>query len=500
MADDDPWAAYLAPAAPSGDDQWSQYLAPPTAPRAPTAPASSNIVPPGGGQPGLSWDPLAGLPTSVAQFLGNGSDPTPTGQPWSGQILPISGDGKGNVSLDSNAGILGSIKNAVTLPGDVATGQVDPMSPEAIGRSAELAGVASPINPGARAGEAAIPGAASAFTPGKVIPPTADALRAAAKEGYNTAAAAGVDYSSPHVADLAQGVQSDLNGKGIIGTLAPKTHAILNQLQAVPAGESSVPFGSLDAARKAFGHAAGDFTNPTEQLAAKTAQRAVDGFVSAPPAGAVVAGDAPAASQAVQDARANYAAASRSDTLNGIEEKAELRAAAANSGANTGNSIRSRVASLLSNPKQSAGFSPDEIDALNEVVRGSPTRNAVRIAGNLLGGGGGMHGAGMGLVLGTMGEHMGGPAGAAIGVAAPFAGAGLKHLDNSMTGQSLTAADELTRSRSPLADALKSDTSPVLDSPTRRAALARALLSTSPPQWSPGQSWNPANPMGGGSV
>src|ERR1019366_956247 len=132
---------------------------------------------------------------------------------------------------------------------------------------------------------------------------------------YDAAKATGAEYSSPHIAEMARGVQSNLENDGILSIGAPQTHAILNSLQAVPEGESTVPFGSLDAARKAFGHAAGTFTNPTEQLAAKRAQNALDQFVSNPPDGAVVAGDAPAASQAVANARGNYAAAMRSQTL-----------------------------------------------------------------------------------------------------------------------------------------------------------------------------------------
>lgn len=476
------------------DDLVPQSAPAPQAAAAPSAglfddlvPNQADIVPAGMGQPGLSSNPWAGVPTSLSEFLGNGKAPSQESGPWKGSVLPISGDGKGNWSFDPSAGIVGAITGAVTLPADVAsgktplyvqnpdTGKAD-INPQAIGRSADLAAVASPVNPAIGAGDLAIPGAANALKAAKATPPTAEELRAAAGTGYDIAGSLGVHYSSPEVAAVAQSVQANLNDKGILPVLAPKTHAVLNALQNVPAGESTVPFGALDAARKAFGHAAGDFTNPTEQLAAKTAQNAVDGFVANPPPGGVVAGDAASAAQVLQQARANYAASARSDALNGIEQKAELRAAAANSGANTGNSIRQRVASLLSNPKQLAGFSPDEIDALNEVVRGSPTRNATRIVGNLLGGGGGMHGAGLGLGLGAIGEHVGGPIGAAIGVATPLIGAGFKHLDNSLTANSLRSADEMTRARSPLAEALASNSPPVLDNPGRRAALARALL------------------------
>ena len=62
-------------------------------------------------------------------------------QSYQGKILPISRDAQGNVSFDSDAGILGAVKRAVTLPGDVMAGKVDPTSEEGIGRAAEFAGV-----------------------------------------------------------------------------------------------------------------------------------------------------------------------------------------------------------------------------------------------------------------------------------------------------------------------------------------------------------------------
>lgn len=106
--------------------------------------------------------------------------------------------------------------------------------------------------------------------------------------------------------------------------------------------------------------------------------------------GSVLAGPADLASSTFKDARGNYAAEARSSQLTGIADKADLNAAVTNSGLNLDNATRQRVASVLNNPKLIAGFSPEEIAALNEVARGTPTRNAIRFVGNLLGGGGGL--------------------------------------------------------------------------------------------------------------
>jgi hypothetical protein len=79
--------------------------------------------------------------------------PKPQQEPYSGSILPFSRDAEGNVSFDSNAGILGTIKRAVMLPGQVMKGEVPlydqsgNISQDVIGRSFETAALMSPASP-----------------------------------------------------------------------------------------------------------------------------------------------------------------------------------------------------------------------------------------------------------------------------------------------------------------------------------------------------------------
>lgn len=423
-------------------------------------------------------------------------------QPYSGSILPFSRDSSGNVSFDPSAGILGKAISGLTLPGDVATGKVDPMSTAGITRAADMAAIATPVAPGAgmaRAGVAPIP--------------STQALQDAAGAGYDAARAMGVEYSPTHVADMAQGVQSNLLGTSVLPSLAPQTHAVLNSLQAVPSvsqfppgANATVPgvrLGDLDAARKILGKVSQNFNNPIDAGAAKQAQAAIDDFVTNPPQNAVMAGPAAAAADTITDARANAAAAFRSDRLNGVADAADLRASAANSGANIGNSTRQRIASLLLNPKTASGFNDEETDALRGVVQGSPVANALRTSSNLIGGGGGLgkmiaDGAGV-----AIGAHFGGTEGAVMGGGLVHGlGSALKSAQNSADTKALSAADELVRSRSPLADALAAQTPPVLQQYAGTQAIARALAAPQAPApvWQPGQEWNPANPMGGGSI
>jgi hypothetical protein len=108
---------------------------------------------------------------------------------------------------------------------------------------------------------------------------------------------------------------------------------------------------------------------------------------------------------------------------------------------NLGNTIRQKFRSILANPR---GYSDEEIAAMRSIVRGSYTQDALRIAGNILGGGGGL-GSLASAAAGHAAEGMAG----AIGF--PAMGMGVRQLGNMLTVRKVNALDEMIRSRSPLA-------------------------------------------------
>ena len=392
---------------------------------------------------------------------------------YSGSILPFSRSQEGEVYFDPNAGIVGAVKRAVTLPGDVATGKVDPMSQEGIERATELGAMVSPTGAAARA--ARVP----KMLQRKAKPPSQEALRQAGADAFKRARKEGVEYSIESVDDLVNTVRRELHEKGVSADLAPKTFKVLDDLQNVPDEAVAVPFkNGLDAARKRLRRASKPSMDyPEEPLAASISRRRIMDFVEVPPDQAVVAGTPAAArrvGQEVIEGNANYAAAKRSEELAGLQTKATRRAAAANSGANIGNTIRQRVASLLENPKRIRAFNEAEQIALDRISRGTPAQNISRDVGNMLGGGGGLGGMLTSSIGGGVGASIGGVPGAVIGVGAPMVtGRGSKALSNALTRRAMQAADEMTRARSPLA----AQQAPVTAvTPAQQSALIRALL------------------------
>lgn len=411
----------------------------------------------------------------------------PEDKSYSGMLLPFSVDSAGNKHFDSNAGLIGALKRAILLPGDAMAGKVDPTSEEGIARAFEFASTFSPPTPGLRSGTGLVPGEKQQLRQSVPAVPSADDLFAEAGRNFDTMRESGVDYASSAVKNTAQAVRSKLEEQGFDAEVAGKTHRILEKLSNPP--ENSVAsIKGLHSARKTFGKIAQNYNDPTDQAAATQAIRGLDEFIGADNPTAVVAGTASDAANALKAGNANYAAGSRSDALTGVERAADLRAAAANSGTNTGNAIRQRIASAILKPAEISGYTPEEIGALEKIVTGTPAQNATRYVGNLLGGGGGLGQMLTAAVGAGAGGAAGGSAGAAIGAAAPLGiGAASKAISNSLTRRALRAADEATRARSPLYERMQAEAPLEAIRQAKTEALIRALIMGQPRQLDPNE-------------
>jgi hypothetical protein len=271
--------------------------------------------------------------------------------------------------------------------------------------------------------------------------PTIPELKAAAKVGYESPEVAAVNIKSQAITDFADKTSLELNNLGIDDILAPKTFGLLSRLQKAPGG-STITGANIQTARKAFGNAAGS-PDPTERLAAKTVIDKLDELLPNLSSKDVISGDVGAAAKILEEARGNYSAAKRAESIDNKTIQAELRAAAANSGQNVANTVRQRMADILLKPKEQRGFSENELSQMEEIVRGSKSGNALRAAGNLLGGGGGL---GAAVSAGIGGLVTGGP-----GAVAPVVGFGLKQLSNRLTLKQTERLSEAIRMRAPLA-------------------------------------------------
>jgi len=399
------------------------------------------------------FDAPAAAPANPYDQFDDNSKPV-----YSGSVLPFSRYADGSVGFDSNAGIVGDVKRAITgLPGLAREAGAETASniatPQTAGQFAQLAMMATP-------GDMLAPGVSGKAVQAAVDTPTTKELYDAAGAGYNSLRNLGVHYDLNHVGSMAQGAQDALGELGLSSEVAPQTHAILTRLGNPPEGAVSVPLTGLTNVRAVLGRI-GQGPNPTDRLASRKAISALDSFVENPPSEAVLAGDPATASQTLQVANGNYAAAKRSDKIEGAGDYAHFRAASAHSGNNLDNSIRQQVRPLLDPryPQRLNGFTPDEQAAIEGVVNGSRAANALRGTGKFLGGGGGLGRLAAGAVGGNAGAGAGymmaGPVGAAVGstlgsTITPTMGVAARMGADRLTQGALDNASELVRQRSPL--------------------------------------------------
>lgn len=374
----------------------------------------------------------------------------------------------------------------------------------------EVAGLLTPANPAIRAGDKLIPGMGTAFRAEKPAVPTTQQLAQAGTADIKSGRNVPIDISASAVADHSRKVQQDLFAGGVHPVRASDTFKVLKELEDAPAGATFTP-DNLQNLREILRSVAQNF-NPNaakDQLAASRAIKGFDEFLpninpkdvvarSAPPEGNVPATPIQLVARALEGkrgadeaaglferGRGNYAAAQRSNDINGtldrattgILERAEGRAQAANSGRNLDNTIRSKVASVLEKDKEISGLTEAEIAALERVRDGGTGRNVARAIGNWLGGGGGLGQTSLAGLAGAGGFAAAGVPGAIVGGSIPFAvGTGARSVANALARRDLNKADELMRMRSPIYEERAANPEMVPISAEKRAAIVRMLM------------------------
>lgn len=388
--------------------------------------------------------------------------PNDRGPPvWSSSplsLVPVSRYANGSYGFDSNAGMLGtakragqsvlhSIENLPNLYHQVgAETAANTASPQTAGQVANLATLTAPV------GDVRAAGAPGTMAIRDAAIPTSAELHAGASADYDAMRNLDVHYDPDHVASMAQGTMDALSNQGWSNETASKTHAVLSKLANPDSSAVSVPLNGLAQARTILGRI-GQGADRSDAAAAKSAKNALDSFIANPDPQAVLAGPADLASAYLQRANGDYAAAMRSNKINGIGDYAQFRTAGAHSGANLDNTLRQQLRPLFDprfTQRRLAGFTDPEKEALSGVVEGTPLRNSLRNASSYMGGGGGGVAALEGFEGARLGNEYAGPMGAVAGAAVPIVGRGLRTAQNNMAQSALNKADELIRSRSPM--------------------------------------------------
>jgi hypothetical protein len=393
---------------------------------------------------------------------GGGAPAGPTPKPFG--VLPFSEDRQGNVSFDSNAGLLGIIKDAFTLPYDVRRGEIDPTSDEGSRRALEAALLMTPLSAASRVGGALAP--KTAFRQPKTAAPTREELRVATDAAYKRVEDLDVSYTSGAIEKMVRDLEIILDKQGSFRGMegVDDVYVVLAKLKDELI---SGPIG-LQRLDKVFRQSLSDIAaSPKEQVrrAAATAIKELDKFIASPNARNSVSGTGDLsfaaivanmirgkeASEALLEARGNAAAGFRSDRVTGLQQTSQRRTAAANSGRNADNNIRQRLTSFIESKKGSRGLTEGEKQAIDDIIYGRPLKEGYRYIGNLLGGGGGVGTTLLSTAAGLGGAATLGPVGLGLALVPPVIGVSARNLANMTSRRELSMLDELMRSRSPLA-------------------------------------------------
>lgn len=377
---------------------------------------------------GINWAAgKAGLPQ--ADFSKQPGSLTPSSQQTNAAIspyLPQGGDSAEAPYMEGGGRFLGNPLNYAG-PGGVARNLAGSAVADAAGYGASKTAQAAGASPGMQAAA----GLGGSLLAGGVTNPmfrsipdsNAKGLMQAAGNGFNQFRAGGAEIPEPDITAWAKTNKTLLEGNGLDSDLAPTTHKILDGLQGQSMGPSDIT--ALNSKLSKVAGNTQDFKPTQDAVAATKLKQSFNNdlpnlLLQKPTNAADLA--------TLAQAKRTYAAGAMAQNVDDAAAKGVRQASKANSGMNVENRVRSTIDSRLGAPYQQKNLTPAQQDFVNQMIQGSPGQNALRTAGNMLGGGGGI-GAGITAVAG--GHLMGlDPLHSAVGMALPVAGMASKALAN----------------------------------------------------------------------
>ena len=210
----------------------------------------------------------------------------------------------------------------------------------------------------------------------KPVIPTGAELNAAKTAAYKASEDAGV-IVNPTAADrLAQMIKAKMADFGYDPTLQRGGGAVLSSLEG-NAGQN-VTLKGLETLRKVAGRMR-EGGDSGAQLA-RNVKGEIDAFTNGLGPADIVSGNAPAGVDALNKARGLAQTAFKSDKLDESLLAAKNRAASTGSGGNVENATRQNIRKML---EGNTAWTPDERAALQSVVSGTKTGDALRLIGKL---------------------------------------------------------------------------------------------------------------------
>jgi hypothetical protein len=282
-----------------------------------------------------------------------------------GVILPIAKNTATGERKAAVPGVVMGAYDAFKLPGDVASGKVDPMSDEGIARGV---GFTTVFSPGAPKGGKIPAGNTLAVVPkdtAKAAIPTAADLKVVAQTAYD--AAKGSEIAATATPGLIDSLMGVLTKEGLVrpdGKLASTFGAVRTAMKDATAYKGKpMTFEQFQRLEEALQGVAGS-KSPGEGRIGKMLLDEMDKYFAGLPDDAFSKGSADAVKKGYAGGKAGWAQYSKLSRI----EKAVDKAGRAKAGFTEG--LRSQFRAILDSESKSRGFTKDELAMMDKFVKG----------------------------------------------------------------------------------------------------------------------------------
>jgi hypothetical protein len=267
----------------------------------------------------------------------------------------------------------------------------------------------------------------------KNVAPTIDNLKTAARGVYKEIDDLGITINPRSVTGLSNELQTVARKAGFNKTIHPKVSAALKEFQSVKGKPQTLT--QIDILRKVANGAARSIEPDEARIGSMLLSKIDDSLDNLKSANFVNPSKADVGAK-FRDARQLWRRAKKSELLEEAFDKANLQATGFENG------IRTQFRSILNSKKKRMGFTPEELDAMKQVVKGGTAENMAKMIGRF----GFSEGQASNMLMGSMGVAGGAALGGAPGaVAVPLIGQLSRTLAQKLTRGGAEAADLIVR-------------------------------------------------------
>ncbi|MGH6931739.1 MAG: hypothetical protein ACREEE_04830 [Dongiaceae bacterium] len=270
-------------------------------------------------------------------------------------------------ALGAVGGLRGAVSGALSGGGAVGASE-----------TAEALGASPPVQLAA----GFLGGAAGGMRTGasRVKAPSTGDLKSQAQSAYDAAQSAGLVVTKDSMKQLADDIRAEAMAAGIDKTLHPRATAAMRRAKDFAKQPQTLE--QVDTLRQVLKDAASSVDQGERRVAQMMVEKLDDHLDTLAPAN-IISGDAVLATDAIKKARALWHRMRKAELVEEAVSRAKLRTASTGSGGNIDNAIRQNIRQILDNPKKRRGFSQEERNLMEAVVKGGKVQNLLRLIGRL---------------------------------------------------------------------------------------------------------------------